>query len=140
MLINPFEVFINFSKWEPAIYQSKKWEMNSHSFQYFLRELNIILFLYYCLFISHLHQLKWMSTLDARRAFFPYFSRINFFVIQFNIRNIIQNNKSSELLWVIHSCRRQIMGKLIGITHWITESVHFAFIEPAIKICSAKIE
>lgn len=27
MLINPFEVFINFWKWEPVIYQSKKWEM-----------------------------------------------------------------------------------------------------------------
>lgn len=45
MLINPFEVFINFSKWKSVIYQSKKWEIRIQSFQYFLHELNIILFL-----------------------------------------------------------------------------------------------
>lgn len=45
MLINPFEVFINFSKLKSVIYQSKKWEMRIQSIQYFLHELNITLFL-----------------------------------------------------------------------------------------------
>lgn len=53
MLINPFEVFINFHKWEPLIiYQSKKWQMRIQSFQYFLHELNIISFLLFLIYFT----------------------------------------------------------------------------------------